>query len=131
MLASWILILILLACSLSFIEDYLLVLLVTGQLINSLKMKKKGGSNKKHLLQLQKERIFIDFASNWIRKEYDNLPRELFESNPSDSHYIWFSVSNPKPIMERTLILLLYYYRNLINFLLNDITSTSNNKRKK
>lgn len=68
--------------------------------------KKRGGFNKKHLLQLQKERIFIDFASNWIRKEYDNLPRELFENNPSDSHYIWFSVSNPKPIMERTLILL-------------------------
>ena len=38
--------------------------------------------------------------------EYDNLTRELFESNPLYSHFIWSLVSNPKPIMERTLILL-------------------------
>lgn len=82
---------------------------------NSLKWKKKGGGfqQKKYLRQPQKS-LFLDLTSNWIGEvKYENLPHELSKTNPSDSHFNWSSVSSPKLVMWRTLIL---YYKHLLYY---------------
>lgn len=75
----------------------ILTTLITCQLTNSSKKKRKdvgggvGVPTKKS--STTKERIILDFTSSW-GTEYDNLPSEIFKSNPSDSHFILYSIFN-------------------------------------